>query len=288
MKISLFTLILREKTLDEALKQAHEIGFDGVELWGGNHFPADTTMERTRQIKRMLDEYQLEVPSVGSYIGNFSTKSDDDCEKEYEGLEKYLNLMQILGCDLIRVGCGGPNAFLAQSYHYEKALYWIQKCADLACKYKSKIAMEIHNGSLIETVDDASRLLKMIDRSNVGVIHDAGNMYITDTDYGARSVAMLKDKIFHVHVKDELRIEDDKLPGAFHDKTVYGNEIFQQKMLGEGAVDHLPLFMALVRLGYKGHLSLECHAAVTDTVKARHDFDEIKKQVRLAESEFGN
>jgi L-ribulose-5-phosphate 3-epimerase len=285
MKVSLCTLVLSKETLDEALRQAHEIGFDGVELWGGGHFPADTTLERTRQIKSMLDEYQLELPSIGAYVGYFSTRSDDDCQKEYDTLKKYLNLMQILECNLIRVSCGGPNAFLAQGYHLEKAAYWIQKCADLAAAYKSGIVMEIHNGSLIETSEDALRFLKMVDRSNVGVIHDAGNMYITDTDYGKRSVEMLKDKIFHVHVKDELRIQDDTLPGAFRDRTVYGDEIFQQKMLGEGAVDHLPLFRALLKMGYKGYLSLECHAAVPDIERARRDFAEIKKQIRLAEAE---
>lgn len=285
MKISLFTLVFRERSLDEALKLAHEIGFDGVELWGGQHFPADTTEDRTREIRKLLDEYRLDIPAVGSYVGGFSILSDAECRKQYDDLEKYLIRMRILECDLVRVSCGGPNAFLAQRYHYEKALYWIQKCADLAAQYHSRIVMEIHNGGLIETVEDASRFLRMVDRSNVGVIHDAGNMYITDTDYGKRSVAALKEKIFHVHVKDELRIRDDTLPGAFHDRTVYGEEIFQQKMLGEGAVDHMPLFRALVKMGYKGYLSNECHAAVPDTEKARHEIAFMREQIALAQEQ---
>ncbi len=60
-------------------------------------------------------------------------------------------------------------------------------------------------------------------------------------------------------------------------------EIFQQKMLGEGAVDHLPLFKALIKIGYNGFLSNECHAAVPDIERSKHDLIEIKNQLRIAE-----
>jgi sugar phosphate isomerase/epimerase len=144
--------------------------------------------------------------------------------------------------------------------------------------------MEIHNGSLIETVEAADNFIKKINRENVGFIHDAGNMYITDTEYGEKSVETLGNKIFHVHVKDELRVNDDTLPGAFHDRTIYGNETFQQKMLGEGAVDHVPLFKALRKIGYNGFLSSECHAVVPEIEKAKHEIKEIRKQIMIAES----
>ncbi|MDI6618480.1 MAG: sugar phosphate isomerase/epimerase [Clostridiales bacterium] len=283
MKVSLFTLVFRDRSIDESIRLAKEIGYDGVELWGREpHISAGTTKERAREIRRMLDEYGLKIPSIGSYIGGFSTMSDEECKKTYEDLKKYLNIMGVLKCNLIRVGCGGPNAFLAQNYHYEKASYWIDKCADLAAQYKCRIAMEIHNGSLIETVEAADSFIKKVKRDNVGFILDPGNMYITGTDYGAKSVDILGNKIFHVHVKDELRVKDDSMPGTFHDRTKDGDEIFQQKMLGEGAVDHLPLFKALIKSGYNGFLSNECHAAVPDIERAKHDLIEIKNQLKIA------
>ena len=70
-------------------------------------------------------------------------------------------------------------------------------------------------------------------------------MYITAIDYGEKSVESLGDKLFHVYVKDGLRIEDESLPGSFRNLTIKGDELFQQQMLGYGSVDHLPLFRAL-------------------------------------------
>lgn len=287
MKISIFSLVFKDRSLEEAIKMAAGFGYDGIELWGGeSHFPAWTSLNRAKEIKSMLDYHNLSVPCIGAYVGGFSTMSDEQCEKALEDLEKYLCLMDVIKCDIIRVGCGGPHAFEAEKYHYQKAACWIQKAADLAKQHDKKIAMEIHNGSLIETVESAKAFIDMVDRENAGFIHDAANMYITDTDYGSRSVETLKDKIFHVHIKDLERVHDDSLPGAFRDRTVYGTEIFQQKLLGEGAVDHVPLLKALIKNGYKGYLSVECHAKVPDEHRAIHEIEEIRKQLNIAQKDM--
>ena len=47
MKTSIFTLIFRDKTLEETLKLSKEIGFDAVELWGTEpHISANTSIEK--------------------------------------------------------------------------------------------------------------------------------------------------------------------------------------------------------------------------------------------------
>ncbi len=278
MKISMFTLIFRNRSIGQAMRLSKELGYEGIELWGMEpHISANSTQERAEEIRELAEELELEIAGIGAYVGGFSTLSDTECESQVEDLKKYFTVMDWLGCELIRVGPGGPNAFLAQDYHYAKAAHWMQKCGDLASEHNVRLAMEIHNGSLIETVEGAERLLAMINRENVGLIHDAGNMYITGTDYGEESVRRLGEKIFHVHVKDELRIDDESLPGSFKNLTQNGTELFQQQMLGKGGVDHLPLFKALKEMGYSGYLSTECHAAKPDLYRAEKDLKEIQR-----------
>jgi len=277
MKVGIFTLIFRNRSIQEAMRLAKDLGYDGIELWGKEpHISANTTYERAVEIRELAEELGLEIAAIGSYLGGFSYMSDAECEETLEELERYFQVMKWLDTDLIRVGPGGPHAFLAQDYHYAKAAYWMQRCGDLAEEHGIKLAMEIHNGSLVETVEGAERLLDMIRRDNVGVIHDAGNLYITGSDYGEESVERLGEKIFHVHVKDELRIEDESLPGSFINLTARGNELFQQQMLGHGAVDHLPLFRALKNIGYSGYLSAECSAAKPDLYRAEKDLQAIR------------
>lgn len=280
MKISVCTLLFKDRSIEDAIKLSSEIGFDGVEIWGQErHIFAETSVEKAKLIKSMLDYYEQEVPSIASYITDFSTKPDDECKKSVDELERYLNLMNIIGCNMIRLWPGGPNAFLAQEHHFERALYWVGKCADLASQYGKRIVLEIHNGSLIESVESADKFIRALNKDNAGLIHDAGNMYITDTDYKEKSVEILGKKIFHVHIKDELRINDDTLPGAFHDTTIHGDEIFQQRRLGEGAVDHMPMLKSLINLGYDGFLSCECHAPGLDTENASHDLKKIRELI---------
>lgn len=287
MKISLLTLVCASRTLEETISMAAANGYDGIELWGNPaHLGPDTTLSRAKEIGACARDNGLSIPAVASYVGGFSEKSDDECQKELVKLEKYLILMNELDCNTIRVNCGGPSIINARRYHLEKALYWMEKSALLAKQYGKNVTMEIHNGNLIETLEAADDFVRTVNLDNLGLIHDAGNMYITDTEYGEKSVGVLNKWIFHVHVKDELRINDDNLPGAFHSTTIYGDEIFAQKQLGEGAVDHVPLFKGLIKADYKGFLSSECHAPVADAERVSGEIRIIRELLAQARNEL--
>lgn len=72
------------------------------------------------------------------------------------------------------------------------------------------------------------------------------------------------------------------MPSTFRDRTRHGEEIFQHNLLGEGAVDHLPLFMALAGAGYKGYFSTECHGTSDDRAAAIHELAEIQRLIARA------
>lgn len=283
MKIAVFTLIFQRRSLEEVIRIAAESGYEAVELMAREpHLPANTSPERAREIRRLADAAGLRVACLGTYTGGYSIKTDSESERELVELENYLKLAAILDCSLIRHNPGGPSVLVATPEERTRALAWMRKAAHLAQNYGKKLVMEIHNNSLVETADAAAEFLEELGMDNVGVIHDAGNMYITDTDYGAYSVERLGDRIFHVHVKDELRVKDASLPGAFRDRTRHGEEIFQHNLLGEGAVDHLPLFEALARAGYSGYLSTECHGTSDDQATAIHELAEIRRLIAQA------
>lgn len=278
MNIAVSTIIFRDRPLSEALRIISDLGIGAVELWGGDsHLPAEPGQDRFDIIRRAAEELGLRMIGVGSYIGNFSELQEADGLKELEVLKKYMETISRLGIDWVRVSSGGPHAFRATEADYEKAAVWLQRTADVAKSYGKQIVMEMHNGSLIETAEAALHLLHLIDRPEVGLIHDAGNMYITDTDYGHHSVQLLGKKIFHVHVKGERRVHDERLPATFYNETKHGRELFQQALLEEGEVDHYPTFQALHRIGYTGYLTLESHAPYPDVERTRRDKEEVER-----------
>jgi len=277
MKTSLFTLVMKDCQLEEVIEVVARIGYDGIEPRGSEpHLAVDTPIERVEEICSLLDDAGLRTSCLATYTGGYTRKTDAECQQELDNLAKFAKFARILGCDLIRHGAGGPSPRQATQEQFERGVNWMQKAADMAASAGCRLAIELHHGGLAESAEDADRLLNAINRENVGVILDPGNMYISRADYGDKAVRLLGDRIFHVHVKDELKV------GVHVDSSCFavGDEFYQHKLLGDGAVDHIPAFRALKEIGYTGYLSCECHGPAEDQVAvAEHEYAELKRQL---------
>lgn len=273
MQPSVFTKLFDDRRLDDAIETAAEIGYDGVEIMARDpHLPADTSHERAEEIGALVDRVGVEIPCLATYTGGYARKSETECEAELEAFERFLELSEPLEVDLLRHGAGRPSVREATDEDFERAAEWLRRAADLAGTYDRTVGLEIHSHRLTETVDSTLRLLERIDRDNVGVIHDAGNMFIVDDEYGRSSVERLGDRLVHVHVKDLARIDDPSRSDAFELETERGEEVFRREFLGDGEVDHGPLFEALADHGYDGYATVESNVRRTDPVDvAEHE-----------------
>lgn len=278
MKFASFSGVLIDYSIQEAMRLTKQLGFDGIEIAAREpHLSPATSAPRVKEMKALAGDFGLDIPVIAGYMGGFSTASDAECAQSFDDFQRMLAIAGELGAKMVRVSPGGPNAFLASDYHYAKAAHWLNRCAEEAKRQGAAVVLEIHNVSLVETVDSSLRLLKLIEHDNVGMIHDAGNMYITDTDYGRESVLKLGKRLFHVHVKDELRVDEAGAPGTFVNKTRHGEEKFLQSRMGEGKADHRPLFEALAETGYAGWVTLECHAPFPPYERLEHDYRFVKQ-----------
>ncbi len=277
MKLSLFTLVLNDRPVEEAISLLAEIGYDGIELQGkAPHLPMDTTAERAREIRKRIEDAGLVIPVLATYTGGYSTKSDAECREQIDALQRFMEIGDALGCKMIRHASGGPSPKVAEPQHWERSAEWMRKAADIAAGGGFRLVMEIHFGALAEDADSSLKLLKMVDRPNVGVIHDAGNMYIARADFGPESVHKLGKHIFHVHVKDEQEVSDLSVENSF----ASGDRFIAHKLLNHGAVDHAPTIRALAEIGYDGFLSAECHGSTLNReMVARHEYIAMKEML---------
>ncbi|WP_036718342.1 sugar phosphate isomerase/epimerase [Paenibacillus sp. JCM 10914] len=288
MRLAAFSGALIDYSIHEAMAITADLGFDGIEIACREpHLSPASSLERVREMRNIAEGYGLEIPVLAGYMGHFSTISDAECEVAYDQFQALLERAEILESNMVRVFPGGPNAFLAADYHYEKAAFWIRKCAEQASAAGKRIVLEIHNISLIETEVSARRLIQMIDHDSVGLIHDAGNMYITDTEFGEESVRGLGRDLLHVHIKDEKRIREGGAPGSFKNVTRHGNEFFMQCRLGEGDVDHSGLLRELKAQAYDGWLTLECAAPYPPKERLAYDMKIIREWLQAVEVNEG-
>lgn len=288
MKIAAFSGSLIDYSIHEAMKVAAGLGFDGIEIASREpHLSPESSLPRVREMRSIAEGHGLEIPALAGYMGHFSTSGDAECAVAYDQFLGLLERAVELEADMIRIFQGGPNAFLAEDYHYAKAAYWIRRCAAEARAAGKRIVLEIHNQSLVETADSGLRLLDMIGEEHVGLIHDAGNMYITDTEFGEESIRQLGSRLFHVHIKDEKRIGQGEAPGTFKNVTRHGEEFFLQCRLGEGEVDHSGLLRGLREQGYKGWLTLECAAPYPPKERLAYDLRIIREWLQAVEVSAG-
>ena len=92
---------------------------------------------------------------------------------------------------------------------------WLKIAADRAGELGIGLAMEMHHGTLLDCIDGAERLLEEVEKNNVGLIFDPVNLYQTGTYYGADAIRRIADRIFDVHVKDIILLQDDTESGCF-------------------------------------------------------------------------
>jgi sugar phosphate isomerase/epimerase len=254
-----------------------EKALDLIQAWGLKYVEV-RTVDRTNlvdlddagvaRVKRLLDEHGLGIVAIGSPL-----------------LKCYLNEP--------KAGPAG-DAFFSQANTYAEHLTILERCGYLAgvfatgitrcfsfwrepdpqavfpevverLKYVSgrahdlglTLAMENETSCNGGTPAEVRDLVKAVSSPSLGIMWDAGNAQWAGVEAYPDGYAVVKDRIYHVHVKDV------STKGAEPHGTVFGT----------GEVNFRDMFQALARDGYDGALTLEPHfkpgePGPTDQVRA--------------------
>ena len=135
----------------------------------------------------------------------------------------------------------------------EKAAAVVRELADAAAKHGVKIAIYPHLGFYIATTTQAIRLVKKVDRKNVGVSINLCHELKSGSE--AKLPEIIKAAMPHLFMVS--------INGADHeggwDKLI--------RPLGDGEFDVLGFLKTLNRAGYRGPIGLQCYAVKGDQVK---------------------
>jgi len=269
LRIAICSKILQDHEISEAVSIAADIGYEGMEIFGvEKHLPDDVPDNKVRNLAGQIQNVGMEVVTLCTYVGQFAQKSDDECLQEVEKFRRYLWIAQELECDMIRVQPGGPpKPSAARDDHWERAAHYLRECCDLALTPDIGVVME-NNFGLSATCDATLEMIARVDRPNLGINYDPGNLYRMDRYYGHEVLARFGQLAWNVQVKDcykDDREDDYKL------------------LLGEGEVDYPSIFAWLNDVDYDGHLSAESHKEPTDDLSAvdiaRHEYNAIRSLI---------
>jgi sugar phosphate isomerase/epimerase len=134
-----------------------------------------------------------------------------------------------------------------------KAVALVREIADLAEPAGLRIALYPHTGFYVATTADALRVVKQVDRKNVGATINLCHELMTDQ--GPKLETTIREAIPHLFLVS-INGADPKQPGTGWDRLI--------QPLGRGDFDVCGFLKKLKAAGYRGPIGLQCYAVKGD------------------------
>jgi inosose dehydratase len=249
--------------LETCLKEAAEIGYEGVEL--GRKFPREG-----QKLSPILSGYGLRL--VGGWYSGFLTERS--VEEEWHAAADHVRLLKDCGSRvLVYAECG----LMTRTSPWDEPLSkrptlkqielstWAQKLAEFATMLKETgitLAYHYHLKMLVETAEEIEAFCESTPEQ-VGLLLDTGHAYAAGADY-SEILRKFGSRVVHIHLKDVRR---DVLERARKNDWSFNSAVREGMFTvpGDGNIDFSALGEFIRTSGYRGWLLVE---AEQDPAKA--------------------
>jgi sugar phosphate isomerase/epimerase len=275
MKLGFYTAALPDNTLEQAAQWGAESGFQAIEIacWpfekaarryaGVNHIDVATLdKSKAKEIRKMLDGYNLPISSLGYYPNPLHPDADHR-ERVIAHLKKVIEAAEMLEVPVVGTFIGKDKNKTVPQNLEDYAKIW-PPIVKFAKEHGVKLGIE--NCPMLFSYDEwpggdnlAStpaiwrKMWEIIPDDNFGLILDPSHLILQMIDY-ERVIREFASKLFQVHAKD-LHIDHEGL---------YNNGVLSQGMgwqvpriPGLGDVNWQKFFAALTAARYDYVVSIE-------------------------------
>lgn len=224
------------------IAKAKEIGYEGVELRAGQ-LNAESTDDEVAAIVEALKSN-----SIACAFANFLAPQ---VTENLNAMRRMCEIANAVDTPFLRIGFSD--------------IEWIQQACDIAAEYAVSAVIQIHTGSVMETIDGALRVCEQIGRDNFGLTFEPANFVMIDADFGESEISKLGDKLFNVTVQNLKKVDAIEGDGIF----AYNGQGFTRCDPDDPeGVDFATAFASLKAVGYDGFATLiEPISAVMDNLE---------------------
>lgn len=287
MKLGVFSVLLGNKSLEEALNYLSGFGVQTVELGSGGHpgtahiNPKELLEDESKinEVKELFKKYNMSISALSCH-GNPVHPQKDKAEKFHKDFEATVLLAEKLGVDTVVTfsGCPGdhegskfPNWVTCSwpedfqyilDYQWNEVLipYWKN-----AVKYANdhgiyKIALEMHPGFNVYNPETLLRL-RAEAGDTIGANFDPSHLFWQGIN-PAEAIKKLGKSIYHFHAKDTKIDNANTAINGVLDTKHYGDElsrswIFRTVGYGHDYQMWKDIISALRMVGYDNAISIE-------------------------------
>ncbi len=287
MKLSVFAVLLANKTFDEACKYLSEAGAQAVEIGCGGfpgkahcqpkEFLADPS--KIEEMQSTLKKYNLEIAALSCH-GNPVHPNKEKAAQFDEDFKQTVLLAEKMGVDTVVTfsGCPGgspddkmpnwvtcpwPEDFLEiLDYQWNDVLipYWKETVAFANAHGIKKIALEMHPGFCVYNPETLMKLRNAVG-DTIGANFDPSHLFWQGIDPVA-AIRYLGDAIYYFHAKDTKVDEINSGINGVLDTKPYTDEINRSwifRSVGYGHAHQMwkDIMSNLRLVGYDGPISIE-------------------------------
>lgn len=243
-------LVYYGEPIDKSIKRVARCGYDSIEMLG------EPDQFSTKEVNQLCADEGICVSSVCSIFTAERDMIHPDEKTRRQAMDYTYSVIDFAAemnakrVIISTTACGKIAPIVDIKQETEWAVENVCAAADYAAQRDIKLALESWNRYetyMADSLDKISRLSKLIDKPNVGIMGDTFHMCIEEANL-AESIYKHADEFVHFHLADSNRAAP-----------------------GKGHLDFIPIMQALKDINYDGYLVFELLPAGGDpfsTLKA--------------------
>jgi sugar phosphate isomerase/epimerase len=270
MKLAFSTNAFKKYSLQDSIRKISKIGYGGVEILADipHAYPPVFGKEQIGSAIDTLSECKIQVSNLNAFtlyaitdVYHPSWIENDNSLRESR-IQHTINCIELakkIGSRNISTEPGGPIEPGVTDIVGLRKLFinGLNKAAAIAEKNKIKILIEPEPNLLLENSTEFLDFIKNVDSDYVKLNFDIGHFYCVKED-PAKLVYRLVDYIEHFHLAD-----------------IAANRVHNHLIPGQGSINFLSVFKAIIEIGYKGFVTVELYPYQDDPMyaaKAAYDY----------------
>lgn len=250
IRIAVSSAVYFNYSLQFAIKDLADLGYDGIEFWGGRpHLYRHDLDDQVDEINNLLTTYRLEVCN---YIPAQFRYPSILCSENEQVRRESVAYIETAMVNAIKVGspsislCPGMVLFDKNVTNGRKQLLKSFQELDEINKDKGLLLLvepaHRFESNIIVTIEDCLQVIEKLSSNQFGILLDSGHCHLNGEDF-RKVIPKCKGLPLHIHLDDNFGDSDAHL------------------IPGKGNADLISLLESLREIDYQGFVSAELGAS---------------------------